>query len=107
MCPHLRIGVIDLLREAAIDPDVSSIKITAYRLAKQSRIVNALINAVRNGKQVTVILGSMFLSFGAGKIFILVFALIKIFFEVFIDFDLILKKAAKGELESSDRDLRS
>ena len=58
-------------------------------------------------QQVTVILGSMFLSFGAGKIFILIFALIKIFFEVFIDFDLILKKAAKGELESSDRDLRS
>lgn len=48
--------VIDLLREAAIDPDVTSIKITAYRLAKQSRIVNALINAVRNGKQVTVML---------------------------------------------------
>lgn len=48
--------VIDLLREAAIDPDVTSIKITAYRLAKQSKIVNALINAVRNGKQVTVML---------------------------------------------------
>jgi polyphosphate kinase len=48
--------VIDLLREAAIDPDVTSIKITAYRLAKQSKIVNALINAVNNGKQVTVML---------------------------------------------------
>lgn len=48
--------VIDLLREAAIDPHVTSIKITAYRLAKQSKIVNALINAVRNGKQVTVML---------------------------------------------------
>lgn len=48
--------VIDLLREAAIDPDVTSIKITAYRLARQSRIINALINAVRNGKQVTVML---------------------------------------------------
>ena len=48
--------VIDLLREAAIDPDVSSIKITAYRLAKQSKVINALINAVRNGKQVTVML---------------------------------------------------
>ncbi len=48
--------VIDLLREAAIDPDVTSIKITAYRLAKQSKIINALINAVRNGKQVTVML---------------------------------------------------
>jgi hypothetical protein len=55
-------------------------------------------------QQVTVILGSMFLSFGAGKIFILVFALIKIFFEVFIDFDQIIKKAAKGELKSSDKE---
>jgi polyphosphate kinase len=48
--------VIDLLREAAIDPDVTTIKITCYRLAAQSKIVNALINAVRNGKQVTVML---------------------------------------------------
>jgi len=56
-------------------------------------------------QQVTVILGSMFLTFGAGKIFILVFALIKIFFEVFIDFELIIKKAAKGELKSSDEEL--
>lgn len=48
--------LIDLLREAAIDPDVTTIKITAYRLAKQSKIINALINAVRNGKQVTVML---------------------------------------------------
>ena len=48
--------VIDLLREAAIDPDVTSIKITGYRLAKQSKIINALINAVRNGKQVMVML---------------------------------------------------
>jgi len=53
-------------------------------------------------QQVTVILGSMFLSFGAGKIFIFIFALIKIFFEVFINFDLLIKKAAKGELKSSD-----
>lgn len=49
-------SVIDLLREAAIDPYVQSIKIACYRLAKDSKIVNALINAVRNGKQVTVIL---------------------------------------------------
>jgi polyphosphate kinase len=48
--------VIDLVREAAIDPDVTSIKITAYRLARGSKIINALINAVRNGKQVTVML---------------------------------------------------
>ncbi|MEP7258011.1 MAG: polyphosphate kinase 1, partial [Flavitalea sp.] len=48
--------VIDLLREAAIDPDVTVIKITAYRLAAHSKVINALINAVRNGKQVTVAL---------------------------------------------------
>ncbi len=48
--------VIDLLREAAIDPDVTAIKLTAYRLAPHSKIVNALVNAVRNGKQVTVML---------------------------------------------------
>jgi polyphosphate kinase len=49
-------SVIDLLREAAIDPDVKAIKITAYRLAANSKIINALINAVRNGKDVTVML---------------------------------------------------
>lgn len=48
--------VIDLLREAAMDPAVQSIKITAYRLASNSKIANALINAARNGKQVTVML---------------------------------------------------
>lgn len=48
--------VIELLREAAVDQDVISIKITAYRLASNSKVVNALINAVRNGKQVTVML---------------------------------------------------
>jgi polyphosphate kinase len=45
--------VIDMLREAAIDPNVTSIKITCYRLADNSKLINALINAVRNGKQVT------------------------------------------------------
>lgn len=49
-------SVIDLLREAAMDPDVTSIKISAYRLAPNSKIINALINAVRNGKAVTVML---------------------------------------------------
>lgn len=49
-------SIIDLLREAAIDPFVQSIKITCYRLAKDSKIVNALVNAVRNGKEVTVVL---------------------------------------------------
>ncbi len=49
-------SIIDLLREAAIDPFVQSIRITCYRLAKNSKIVNALVNAVRNGKEVTVVL---------------------------------------------------
>ena len=48
--------VIDLLREAAMDPDVTSIKITAYRLAPNSKIINALINASRNGKEVIVMM---------------------------------------------------
>lgn len=49
-------SVIDLLREAAIDPAVQSIHMTVYRLAKDSKVINALLNAVRNGKKVTVIL---------------------------------------------------
>lgn len=53
---HSYNSVIDLLREAAIDPDVISIKITCYRLASRSKIINAITNAVRNGKQVTVML---------------------------------------------------
>ena len=48
--------LIDMLREAAIDPNVTTIKITGYRLASNSKIINALINAVRNGKHVTVML---------------------------------------------------
>ncbi|MEA3445996.1 MAG: polyphosphate kinase 1 [Bacteroidota bacterium] len=50
------IHVIDLLREAALDPKVTTIKITIYRVAFNSSIMNALINASRNGKQVTAIL---------------------------------------------------
>jgi len=53
---HTFNALIDLLREAAMDPDVTSIKITAYRLAPNSKIINALINAARNGKQVVVML---------------------------------------------------
>lgn len=53
---HSFTPLIDLLREAAIDPDVKSIRITAYRLARNSRIVNALINAARHGKKVVVVL---------------------------------------------------
>jgi polyphosphate kinase len=46
---------IDLLREASIDPYVTSIQITLYRLARNSSVVNALLNAVRNGKNVTTV----------------------------------------------------
>jgi polyphosphate kinase len=53
---HSYDSVIDLLREAAIHPQVISIKITCYRLAPRSKVINTLTNAVRNGKQVTVML---------------------------------------------------
>ncbi|HSI69447.1 MAG TPA: polyphosphate kinase 1, partial [Gillisia sp.] len=46
--------VVKFLREAALDPKVKSIKITIYRLAKISHIASSLINAVKNGKKVTV-----------------------------------------------------
>ncbi len=46
--------VIKFLREAALDPHVKEIKITIYRLAKNSQIANSLINAAKNGKKVTV-----------------------------------------------------
>ena len=46
---------IDLLREASIDPFVTSIQITLYRLARNSSVINALLNAVRNGKNVTTV----------------------------------------------------
>jgi polyphosphate kinase len=49
-------SLIDLLRESAMDPEVTSIKITAYRLASQSKVINALVNAARNGKEVVVML---------------------------------------------------
>ena len=44
--------VLKLLREASVDPDVSSVQMTAYRLAPKSRVVGALINALHNGKKV-------------------------------------------------------
>ncbi len=47
---------INLLREASIDPGVLSIKITLYRVAYNSRVINALINAALNGKKVTVVI---------------------------------------------------
>ncbi len=46
--------VINFLREAAIDPKVRNIKITIYRLSSISQVANALINAAKNGKEVTV-----------------------------------------------------
>jgi len=47
--------ILDLLREASIDPKVQSIKITLYRVSKNSNVVKALINAIKNGKQVTAV----------------------------------------------------
>ncbi|NNK10578.1 MAG: polyphosphate kinase 1 [Flavobacteriaceae bacterium] len=46
--------IIRFLREAALDPKVKTIKITVYRLADNSQVVSSLINAAKNGKQVTV-----------------------------------------------------
>ncbi len=48
--------IVDLLREASIDPKVRAIKMTFYRAARNSNVINALINAARNGKNVTVFL---------------------------------------------------
>ncbi|MDX9770603.1 MAG: RNA degradosome polyphosphate kinase [Tenuifilaceae bacterium] len=47
---------IRMLREAAIDPNVTSIKITLYRVATESKVVRALMNAAQNGKSVTVVI---------------------------------------------------
>lgn len=47
--------VVDLLEKASEDPDVLAIKITIYRLAKKSRITNALLKAAENGKHVSVL----------------------------------------------------
>lgn len=46
---------LHLLTEAAEDPDVISIKMTLYRVAKQSKVVEALIEAAENGKEVVVL----------------------------------------------------
>ena len=48
-------GYIRVLREAAIKPEVKSIKTSLYRLAKDSKVVKALITAARNGKKVTAV----------------------------------------------------
>jgi len=52
---HTYNHIINLLREASIDPKVESIKITLYRVADSSKIANALINAIKNGKKVSVL----------------------------------------------------
>jgi len=46
--------IVDLLREASIDPQVTAIKMTFYRAARDSSVMNALINAARNRKEVSV-----------------------------------------------------
>ena len=46
---------IEWLRESAIDPNVKSIKITLYRVARNSKVINALINAAKNGKHVIAV----------------------------------------------------
>lgn len=48
--------IVDILREAAIDPNVTKIQINLYRVAQHSKIINALINAAHNGKKVDVII---------------------------------------------------
>lgn len=53
-------------------------------------------------QQVTVILGSMFLAFGAGKIFFVIFAVVKTLFEVFVDYDALLNKGMKEMKEAED-----
>ena len=47
---------LQLLREAAVSPKVKTIKISLYRLAKNSKVVEALIAAAHNGKRVTVVI---------------------------------------------------
>lgn len=47
--------VLELLRQASFDPSVLAIKINIYRVAKNSRIIDAMIHAAYNGKKVTVV----------------------------------------------------
>lgn len=51
---HAYESVVRFFEQAAVDPDVTHIKIIQYRVAKRSRIMQALMNAVRSGKQVSV-----------------------------------------------------
>jgi len=52
---HSYSHILDFLREASIDEDVISIQLTLYRAAKISSVLNSLLNAIKNGKQVTVV----------------------------------------------------
>ncbi|GAB3271502.1 polyphosphate kinase 1 [Parahaliea aestuarii] len=47
--------IVDLLKTAALDPEVTSIKICLYRVARISRVIDALVNAVQNGKRVLAV----------------------------------------------------
>ena len=47
--------LLELLRQASFDPSVLAIKINIYRVAKDSRIIDAMIHAAHNGKKVTVV----------------------------------------------------
>ena len=47
--------MVDLLKTAALDPQVSKLKICLYRVARDSRIIDALVNAVQNGKKVLAV----------------------------------------------------
>jgi hypothetical protein len=55
-------------------------------------------------QQFVVILGSMFLTFGAGKIFILIFIVVKIFFELFVNFNRLLEVSEKREKAKKERE---
>lgn len=52
---HSFLNFINFLQEASIDPKVTHIKITIYRLAKSSGVIKSLISAARNGKKVTAV----------------------------------------------------
>ncbi len=56
---HTFTHLIDFLREAAIDPQVERIYITLYRTAERSKVINALVNAAKNGKEVIAMIELM------------------------------------------------
>lgn len=52
---HRFLHLTEFVRQAAFDPSVKHIRLNIYRVASKSRIINSLIDAVNNGKQVTVV----------------------------------------------------